>query len=160
MVGRWKISFAHFTWKYLFVPVLPRKGQQQFSQFSLCEWDSVFVISSSTGILSFTDSGTWFLFFFYFSESHIYSSLLWQLRELQAWRIWWRAAFHFSSLRVWSKHIVCNTVWIKPKESSFPGSVKRASSLQTSVLLSLVRADGIGSCCPFTEDRPNAPLSQ
>lgn len=35
--GRWKISFAHFTCKYIFVPAFPRKGQWQFCQFSLCE---------------------------------------------------------------------------------------------------------------------------
>lgn len=75
-------------------------------------------------------------------------------------RIWWRAASHLSSLRAWSKPIVCNTVWIKLKVSAFTGSVKRASSLLTSVLLPSVQADGIGSRRPFAEHRPNTLWSQ
>lgn len=140
--GEVEISFAHFTWKYIFIPALPRKGQWQFCQFSLWVVFSLCNISIYRNIIIH-----WFRildFFFPFSESHIYSSLLWQLRELQGSRIWRRAASHLSSPRAWSKPWYCSQYNLDQAEGICLPWVckkkKKTGSSQTSVFLPSVQA--------------------
>lgn len=158
--GEVEISFAHFAWKYIFIPALPRKGQWQFCQFYLWVVFSLCNISIYRNIIIH-----WFRildFFFFLLVNHIYT--------LHCYGNWGSCKAQGSDEGLHPTFllqgpdpnhcIVHNTIWIKPKGSAFLGSVKKkAGSFQTSVFLPSVQAEGIGSCL-FAEDQPNTLRSQ
>lgn len=125
--GEVEISFAHFTWKYIFIPALPRKGQWQFCQFSLWVVFSLCNISIYRNIIIH-----WFriLDFFFLLVNHIYT--------LHCYGNWGSCKAQGSDEGLHptfllqgpdpNHGIVHNTIWIKPKGSAFLGSVKKKKS--------------------------------